>query len=157
MECMKFNMNKDGEQDNYGIYDFFKYSDEQERLKCSFVIDDDYYIISSCGANGRDHEQLIREIASEFFLKGVNIFGGSLGGDLEIIVEKNDVTNNEIQHMIGILQELKKYYLDTNRDKNIAIFGAPFNDVKLNSNKFYCKDIDGIINELEKLKKSKEL
>ena len=156
MECHKFNMSKTGEQPNYGIYDFFKYSDEVSPLKCSYVIDEDYYVINIDSAKGRDHDVLIGQIASEFYMNP-KMFGGSLGKDMEFICEKEDLSNNELQIIIEMLEEMKQYYIDTKRDKNIAIYGGPFRDTPVSGNKFYCKDIDNLIAGIQDIQKSRGL
>lgn len=157
MKIEKYRMGRMGEQENYGIYDFFKYSDEQYRLKCAFVIDDGCFILSSCSANGRDHNVLLDEIASECRIDKVRNFGGSLGQDIEFIFESENITDTDIQTIIEVLQELKMYYLDTNIDKSITIMIRALQNIDINSNNYCCKDIDTIIGKLENLKQNRGL
>lgn len=141
--------------DDYNIYNFFKYSDTKSRLKFSAFCNEDYYVINECGAYGRDHEILIKEIKDyigDYESRGIIL--GSLGKDLEVIAQNESLCNTEIDVIIDILRELQSYYNDYRIDKRIYFTGIPFENLKIDRLST-CEDIDNIINEIQSLKKNR--
>ena len=156
MKINKYNMYKDGEQDNYGIYEAFKINDTKGPIKYAFLFDYDNYIIMTHPMDGDDHGVLVRQMASAIMAPHVNFYGSGEKRAVNFISIDGKLTDYEIQGMIELLQEIKQYYIDTKNDVNFAIDVKQLSDIGLSGN-YYCKDIDEVISKIKGLVKSKEL
>lgn len=135
---------------DFGVYNYFSYSDTVKKSKMTAAIYDDIYVIDT-GLSGQiDHRQMHNDIEEKF--GEFNCFFAS-DGDGSIIYAKDTLSVDKINVLISMLNELKLYYLKTGRDKLILVIGDVFkNDF---SNNKSCKDIDSIIKVLVKLKEER--
>lgn len=138
--------------DNYGIYDYFKYSDTVLRLKMVANIYDNLYAIKTADGTKDDHYLMSIDIESRF--GKTNCSMGSIGDEINVFSDK-PLTYNQFDTLIGVFNELKKYYLETNINKKILFLGSTFGN-KLDSYRD-CSNIDELIDTLTTLKNEVKL
>ena len=113
---------------NYGVYDYFKYSDYVQSSKMVATSIGDKYIISysddSCY-----HYDLQYIITGEFGNFDFTVI--AYADDLLIWKDEEDFSEEEINIILGIVKEVKRYILDTGIPKNIGISS---NNINLNCN-----------------------
>lgn len=124
---------------DYGIYNYFNSNPNSKMIA---RIADNNYVINVC-----DKDLEIKPNINKKEKEDCDII--SLGNELNIFCG-NNLTNNQINSLIEVLKETEKYYQDTNINKQIFFIGGSY-DKKFNMYN-NCKDINKIINELEKEK-----
>ena len=110
--------------DDYGLYDFFDYSDHGEWRNFVATVIDDMYITTSDYANKIYHCELENIIFKKFGKYGLNIraFEDSLA-----IWKDDKLSITEFEVILGLLNEVKKYTQKTKITKDIEINSSGFN------------------------------
>lgn len=133
------------EIDDYGILDYLYKSESYTMYKLIISIYEDEYVISYDKARNTSHYSLYTEINREFGLNSIICIGG-YGTQLDMF-NFSELNNSVIEALIGVLLEIKEFYLKTNED----IFISLTKILNPNSDMYNGNDIDNIIESLEKL------
>ena len=131
---------------NYGVYNYFNFSDYIQDSKMVATLIDDKYIITYGNAEECYHYDLQYVITNEFGKFDFTII--AYANDL-LIWKEDKLTDDEIDVIIGIVEEIKKYIIDTDIPKNIGI-----NSDNINLH-CYGNDISNIVEFEECLKNFK--
>ncbi len=128
---------------NYGVYNFFSYSDSL--YPCNFVaavVDGVYYTTS--GRSGKSyHNMLLYNIASKYGTYRYFV----MGYNNKIGIWKNDELNdNEFLITLGILNEIKNYCREFRKKKMIYISAGTIKE------ECYSDNIEDLINKISSLK-----
>lgn len=109
--------------DDYGLYDFFDYSDHSEWLNFVATVIDDVYITTSDYANRIYHCELENIIFKQFGKYGMKVrsFEDSLA-----ILKDGELSLEEYEVILGLLNEVKKYTQKTKITKSIEIKVSDF-------------------------------
>lgn len=139
---------------NYGIYDYFRYSDNVQPSKMVSTLIDNNYIITYSKDDNCYHYDLQQIISSKFTEFDFSII--AYDNDLLIWKEESDeFSDDEIDVIIGIIDEVEKYIYDTGIVKDINIscnhinLGSYGNN--LNSYSELKKKLESLKNEKTKL------
>ena len=113
---------------NYGIYDYFRYSDNVQPSKMVSTLIDNNYIITYSKDDNCYHYDLQQIISDKFGDFDFSII--AYANDLLIWKEEDgDFTDDEIDVIVGIIDEVEKYIYDTGIVKNM---GVSSNNLNLN-------------------------
>lgn len=140
--------NKIGTIDDYGLEKFFSLYDNNEDQKLMAYIYDDKYVLNMYKARWSDHYGLAMTIEFEFGKS--KVFIGGVRDEICIYLHP-DMTRNQINIIIDILNEIKNYYEKSNFDKFIKFID--YQEDKLESLRS-CKEIDEMIDHLNNRKES---
>lgn len=121
---------------NYGVYNYFNFSDYIQDSKMVATLIDDKYIITYGNAEECYHYDLQYVITNKFGKFDFTII--AYANDL-LVWKEDKLSDDEIDVIIGITEEIKKYILDTGIPKNIGISS---DNINLNC---YGNDISNII------------
>ena len=105
---------------NYGIYDYFRYSDNVQPSKMVSTLIDNNYIITYSKDDNCYHYDLQQIISGKFGDFDFSII--AYDNDLLIWKEESDeFSDDEFDVIIGIIDEVEKYIYDTGIAKDINI------------------------------------
>ena len=138
---------------NYGIYDYFRYSDNVQPSKMVSTLIDNNYIITYSKDDSFYHYDLQQIISSKFTEFDFSII--AYANDLLVWKEEDDdFSDDEIDVIIGIVDEVEKYIYDTGIVKNIGVSSNNFNlncyGNNLNSYSELKKKLESLKNEKNK-------
>lgn len=138
---------------NYGIYDYFIYSDNVQPSKMVSTLIDNNYIITYSKDDNCYHYDLQQIISDKFGDFDFSII--AYDNDLLIWKEESDeFSDDEIDVIIGIVDEVEKYIYDTGIVKNIGVSSNIFNlncyGNNLNSYSELKKKLESLKNEKNK-------
>ena len=139
--------------DDYGLYDFFDYSDHGEQLNFVATVVDDMYITISDYANSIYHCELENIIYKKFGKYGLKVrsFEDSL-----VIWKDDKLSLIEFEVILGLLNEVKKYTQKTKITKDIEINALDFH--LFNFSEFIddvISDFNGKRDDMSLIKKKK--
>lgn len=139
---------------SYGVYDFFNYSDFVRKSKFVSTLIDDNYVVTYSKDDSSFHYDLQQIISDKFGDFDFSII--AYDNDLLIWKEESDeFIDDEIDVIIGIIDEVEKYIYDTGIVKDINIscnhinLGSYGNN--LNSYSELKKKLESLKNEKTKL------
>lgn len=116
---------------DFGIYNFFRYSDNINKAKLVATVVDGKYVSAVDFKDKAAHWQLVKEITDNF--DEIDFCIGSLGD--EIFVNKNNkLTAIDFRVLLGVLEEIRKYCNETGNVKYLN---------------FYCDELKDDLKELD--------
>lgn len=136
---IKMTRNRDYLISDYGIYDFFEYSDQVSPCKLVATVIDGSFFVCMEKYNMCYHHDLVERISNRYGSFDLCIYACD-----DIILmwkEENKLSEEEYNSILNILYEIKRYHDSTHRKKEIDISFLDFEFVS------YSDSIDYIINK----------
>lgn len=139
--------NQISEIENYGIYDYFNYSDHIFISKMIGAFVNDLYVIETGHGDKCDHYGMIVDIQAKYGFD-FDLYVASYGDELNFFAEKKALNAQSIDIILNIIFELKNYYTFSKKNKSIRFIGFP-HELKNITN---CEQLNELINILKNLK-----
>ncbi len=135
--------------DTYGIYNYFYDSDNAVPSKMIGAFINDVYVIEIGEGDKCDHYGMIVDI-QEKYGANFNFYVASYGTELNFFGSKG-LTLQNIDIILDIVVELKKYYIFSKKNKRICFIDELFPQELKNITS--CEQLDELIISLNNLKK----